>query len=410
MSYLSSLSNTQRLLVLVAGLFLFVLPMPHSVSVRLTTLFIAAVVSIVIVRTRPLPPLPLKIPFIIWLALALLSLVWAVNPAYSAGEIKNEIIYTLLAFFVFFSQTRNEMDFQWWMRWLTAGAVITSLTAVFSWYRGDNINPALYVYGGVGSYTTFVVTVFPFVILLLLRTPLRRFPQNLLWLLLPLLLVAAYLTYNRMFWVALGGSALVLFALLALHSQNVRLKKAFAISIVTLLVVSAIAFYEVLARRTGPTDLPVLEQTATKDTRPLLWRFSIEKIGQHPWTGQGFGLRSFNYAYPQMTEIHPYYWHAHNIFLDYAIQMGIAGVLAFGLLVFAVCREFWLLYRGPDASLMWLGAAGLAMVTGVLLKNMTDLFFYRENSLLFWSLVGMVLGCARYQKASKARIVQTSTD
>mgnify|MGYP006866175926 CR=1 FL=1 len=44
------------------------------------------------------------------------------------------------------------------------------------------------------------------------------------------------------------------------------------------------------------------------------------------------------------------------------------------------------------AVLLAVGAAGLALVVGVVAKNMTDDFFVRHNALLFWSLTGAALG------------------
>jgi len=48
----------------------------------------------------------------------------------------------------------------------------------------------------------------------------------------------------------------------------------------------------------------------------------------------------------------------------------------------------------------------MAMMAGVVVKNMTDIFFYRDNSLLFWSLVGLTLGYAKYreQRAKESRL------
>jgi O-antigen ligase len=81
--------------------------------------------------------------------------------------------------------------------------------------------------------------------------------------------------------------------------------------------------------------------------------------------------------------------------------MGIPGILVLMLLFFSILREYWRFYKSVDVRLQWLGACGLAMVIGVLMKNMTDHFFSRDLSLLFWSLVGMTLG---YGKRLQDRI------
>jgi hypothetical protein len=41
-----------------------------------------------------------------------------------------------------------------------------------------------------------------------------------------------------------------------------------------------------------------------------------------------------------------------------------------------------------------LAIAGLAIVVGYFAKNLTDDFFFRPNSLVFWAIAGMLLGLA----------------
>ena len=125
---------------------------------------------------------------------------------------------------------------------------------------------------------------------------------------------------------------------------------------------SSMAFYETLMHRGGTAvDLvSVVGQIADSDPRVEIWKFALDEISEHPWRGVGFGLRSFEYAFPTFMQEHPGLWHAHNIFINYGIQMGIPGVAAFCLLIFAVLREFWLLYIGANAELSELGAVGIA--------------------------------------------------
>ena len=344
MNNLKSLSISQKMLLIFSGLFLFVLPTPHTVTLRLLGLFTAAVLSFFVIKTRPMPQMPLKVPIILWVVVALLSVIWAVDPSYSLGEIKNEIIYVLLAYFVFYSATRGDLEWNWWMVCLVVIATIMSITAITLWYAGDITHSARYIYNGAGSYTTFVVTIFPYIMLILLQTRLNKFPNNLLWLLLPLLLIAAYLTDNRVFWIALSISALVLFSLLLVRSDNLYQRKVLLISIISILVISSAAFLKVLSHKVEKdvNVIAILEQTASRDPRLKVWPFVIEQIQQHPWIGKGFGRRSFNYAYPEILDMNPYFWHTHNIFLDYGIQMGIPGVLVFIIYFFYPC--FFLLF------------------------------------------------------------------
>ena len=85
--------------------------------------------------------------------------------------------------------------------------------------------------------------------------------------------------------------------------------------------------------------------------------------------------------------------HGHNIVLDMALQLGVAGVIAFGALLAAFAVEFARAAR--VAATAPVGLAGLAMLAAFLAKNMTDDFLYRPNSLVFWALMGLLLRLAK---------------
>lgn len=383
-----ALVHPERLVLVAGSLFLLVVPMPHTVSLRLITLACLVVASVILVRRDGMPPLPLKSPLLLWAGLALLSVSWAVRPAYSLGEINNEIVYTLLAFFVFYSQTREAAQWNTWNTCLFIVAAVTSAAALGLWYRGDAINATRYVYSGVGSYTTFAVTVFPLLLLALINSRAKWYARSLLWLIVPLVIAGAFATDNRAFWPAFVASMMVFFSLLTWRTNTTRRRIQLLFAMLVLCALGLAAFDYVVHRK-----LPLVA-----DVRIDLWSFVWDRVLQRPWTGEGFGLHSFGYAYPEVLGINAVYWHPHNLVLFYATQMGVFGVAVLIVLFGAIVRNLWGLYRHPDKKVMRLGVAGLAMVTAVLFKNMTDVFFYRENSLLFWSLLGMILGYAAYAR------------
>ena len=405
MENIKNLPKLQLAFLAVTGIFLFILPIPHTMALRLLTLFLAAMLSFYLVRKQGVPRLPLKVPFILWIGLALFSLMFAINPVYSLSEIKSEILYGVLAYVVFFSQARSEMEYKWWTSVLLASLVAISLTEIILWYKGDGAILPKYIYSGVGPHLTLLITLFPFIALMLFKTSIRKFPDNLIWLTLPLVLVSAYVTYNRMFWIAVIISAAILFILLGLKEKNRRQRIKMLFFLAFLAIVSAGLFYQALANRVardsdGRTGA-IVDKTLGQDPRPRLWDFSLKQIVHSPWVGIGFGVRSFDYAYPEWEKSNRTLFHAHNIFINAGIQMGIPGILVLMLLFFSILREYWRFYKSVDVRLQWLGACGLAMVIGVLMKNMTDHFFSRDLSLLFWSLVGMMLG---YGKRLQDRI------
>lgn len=388
----AALGKLELALIIVGGAFLFVVPMPHTVSLRLLALAFLVAASVVLIRRRGMPALPLKLPWILWASLALLSLLWAVNTDYSIGEINNEIVYTFLVFFVFYSQAREPAQWNSWIACLVAAVFTTSAAAIAAWHAGDAISERRWVYSGVGAYTTFAVTAFPFLMLTAVDARSKAFVRVALWLVALTVLVAAYVGRNRMFWLALTASIVVFFGLAALRARDARSRSELLLLMLVIVTGSVASFHQIFAEHGG---------TLAGDPRWPLWHMAWDRFLEHPWVGRGFGLRSFYYAYPEIIKVNGAYWHPHNLFLSYLTSMGVIGFAVALFLFFAIYRALWQVYQDRDIALSRLGAAGLAMVTGVLIKNMTDMFFLRDNALVFWSLLGMTLGYAAYRKRAR---------
>lgn len=392
-------------LLVVGVVFLFVLPAPHTATLRQACLFLAVTISIVLIRRNGMPTLPLKIPFAVWLAVAGLSLVYAVNPKYSLGEIKTELLYSLLVFFVFFTQTRSAREWNMWVGAIAASLLALSLTNIWLWYSTANAISARYFYNGVGAYTTYLITVLPFVIFFLFKIPVRGVRRALLRSSPLLLLVPAYVTMNRTVWVVVAVLMLTLVSLLIFGSRSRTPKRAVVTALALFFLASMYFFYTSLERRvTQPEAL--IDSTLASDPRPALWRFVVSEIAARPVQGIGFGQYSFAYAYPQWREKNSLLTHTHNVFLDAGIQMGVPGISAMLFMFGAVLLEYWRLYRSNHGLAQWLGACGIAMVAAVLVRNMTDDFFRRDLALLFWALVGASLGYGHRLLAAEPGVAQ----
>jgi O-antigen ligase len=90
-------------------------------------------------------------------------------------------------------------------------------------------------------------------------------------------------------------------------------------------------------------------------------------------------------------------WHSHNLVLDAALQSGLIGVALLVALLFLTLRQGWRLSRSGDAFAAACGAALVAIVVGMFLRNMTDYLWVRQNALLYWGVVGGLLGLGKVQ-------------
>lgn len=399
-------------LMLIGVVFLFVLPIPHTATIREICLFAAAVLSVVLVRREGMPTLPLKIPFATWLIIAGFSLLYAVNLKYSLGEIKTELLYSLLAFFVFFTQIRGVREWNVWIGAIVASLLVLSLTNIWLWYMTADTFSARYLYNGVGAYTTYLITVLPFVILLLFNMPVQGVGRMLLRSSPLFLLVPAYLTMNRTVWIVVAVLMLTLVSLVIFGGKSRTPKRAVMAALAVFFAVSMFFFYTSLERRVilQTESGAVIDSTLASDPRPELWGFAIAEIASHPLRGVGFGQHSFAYAYPQWPKKNGVLSHTHNVFLDAGIQMGVPGIAAMIFIFAAILFEYWRLYKSDHRLAQWLGACGIAMVVAVLVRNMTDDFFRRDLALVFWSLVGASLGYGRRLLIAESGPISPSVD
>jgi hypothetical protein len=64
-------------------------------------------------------------------------------------------------------------------------------------------------------------------------------------------------------------------------------------------------------------------------SRLALWRNTLSIIGDYPFTGSGLGSTAMIYAtYVALLHV-PYYYHAHNLYLQLAVEQGVFGLVAF---------------------------------------------------------------------------------
>jgi len=133
--------------------------------------------------------------------------------------------------------------------------------------------------------------------------------------------------------------------------------------------------------------------TVGKSERYIIWHYWLERIAERPLTGVGFARDLPHFVYAKPAEW-PAFWfaHAHNLFLDYALQLGIPGLVVFLFLLGAMGREFWGLYRSADKEAWMVGLAGLGLLAALISKNMTDDLFWRTDALFFWAAAGILLG------------------
>jgi putative inorganic carbon (HCO3(-)) transporter len=139
--------------------------------------------------------------------------------------------------------------------------------------------------------------------------------------------------------------------------------------------------------------------------RLYTWQSTLRLLWAHPF-GIGIGEDSFSAVYRNFaisgTET---VMHAHNLFLQIAIELGVGGLLCLlAILLFflqTVCRVFF----QPERT-MPLGVilGGFCAILGALVMGMFDYIWYQYGLLwLFWVMVALTVGAIREVDEKQAR-------
>jgi O-antigen ligase len=389
---------SEKRILIPAAVFLFILPFTHTITLRLTALLITFGVTLWTWRRHHHPVLPLKLPLSLWAGLAILSLLWSVDIWATFKEFRHEIIFSLIAFFSFYALTRSEKELRFFLVTLMLSAAIMAVSGIVSVIHYGTWHAEGYQ-GGVGTFSTYVVTLLPFVGLYFIIA--NSWAWRLVAILLfGTLLYSAYLTLNRAVWPALVVELITFYALVVAKSGILSraYRNGFAIAVVVTAIISVLFFIDVTDQKHGGQRIESIHDALIAledDNRIPLWRDTMKIIEQRPILGHGFGqntLKRKSDEVPNLSRLR----HAHNIVLNYGLQLGVAGVIVLAILFGALLGSFFKMYRSSDRLAALLGLCAFTMTVGILCKNFTDDFFRRDLALLYWSIAGMSLGYCRW--------------
>ena len=375
---------------------LFILPFPETVALRLLCLAGAFVVALALWRRLAPPRIPCKPALVFWALVALFSLAGAVDRYYSLGEIKNEILYTMIAFIAFFAVTREEDDLKRLLIALFAGAVAMCAWALETRFRLGIWQERGGSYG-TGAFPGYAAVLVP-MLFLFGAWAAARWRRIAVAALFVTVVVTGFLSLQRVFVGILalqGGVALILLS----RAGLIRWSRTAVLGALTGIVVLAggvlvTVQHERLNMRNAA---PIAE-----DIRISQWPAVLDRIAQNPVQGNGFGREIMKKAHPDLIP-NSSMWHAHNVFLNYGLEMGLPGILALGWVFFGLLQQYWRLYNSQDEKLKLLGIAGLMLVLGVVLRNQVSDMFIRDAAILFWAVNGALLGLG-HRKSLQGRL------
>jgi O-antigen ligase len=331
---------------------------------------------------------PADLPILLFTLVAGLSVITAVDPRYSLEEFIGEWVIGVFLFYMVVNNVRPE-QIKYILGALLLGNILMVGYGIFDFFRdgGQIFNRgirATSLHSGLGTFSTYLVTIIPYVLtaIFFLKERSHRF---IILILLSLNLFALLLTYSFGSWIAI----LVLGLLAGWFFAPRKVFIPFLLFIGLIIFLGApqkvLYYYNRFTASNAHPDF--------YNTRWILVKFSMEKIKETPLQMNGFGRRTFAKKFQDFVEKYKGtpMWHAHNTFLNVAIQTGLQGLFLFCFLLYRMLR--YCLERGKSGGFpltRYYSLGTFLMIITFFVRNLSDDFFIDDSALLFWFLCGMI--------------------
>lgn len=223
----------------------------------------------------------------------------------------------------------------------------------------------------------YLVLVIPVVLGLLWAA--RRFSQKIFYtVILGVLILCLVLTFSRGGWLGLALAFIVFAAL-----KEPRL----LILLMALALISPLFLPSVVANRVA--SIGRLEDSSNA-FRVTIWIAALRIIKDYWLTGVGLGLSAFARVYRDYMIAGTPALHAHNLYLEMGIEVGIAGLLAFLWMIAAgLSRALYSIRAKIRFSFIQAGVLGA--LGGHLLHGLFDYVWFSPRIVMgFWLVFGMM--------------------
>ncbi len=308
-----------------------------------------------------------------------ISVAWSVDPSVTARAAALLVATTLFGAYVGVRFSAAEVLRM--MTWVLGAVLLASLLFVYGTSLG--IQPGDYNGAWRGAFTHKNIlgktAALALAVFWLTRSESGRW-RAVSWLLIAASAAACVLAKSVGSIVTAGLTVGIVVALPALRTRRVGSGRVAVIALIVLLAVAAVVGWQFAAL------VKLLGRDPTLTGRSVLWGLVVVRIAEHPWLGYGYNAFWHGRAALYLPIWNIVGWeppHAHNGFLNIALDIGIVGVGIFlvGLLA-AVLRAFrWLRTSWPTAANAW----PLVYLAYFVASNLAEVSFLQYSN-VFWIL------------------------
>jgi putative inorganic carbon (HCO3(-)) transporter len=126
--------------------------------------------------------------------------------------------------------------------------------------------------------------------------------------------------------------------------------------------------------------------------RPDVWKASLRIIAEHPYLGLGLGKHNFGTTARKYNDLVILYDHAHNTYLEIAVERGLIGLAAFlwlfGSVFYYGFKHYLSLPRKDEEAILIFGI--LCGIGALFVHGLVSYFYKHEAFYTLWVMVAML--------------------
>lgn len=214
--------------------------------------------------------------------------------------------------------------------------------------------------------------------------------------------VALLLTQSRSGWAGVLGGLLVLLVLWGVTMKPSKERRLLQIGgalfvAVFLLLLVGLGPQRIQKLWLAPPQETAVGSLSTLNFRQDLWPWAVQAISDFPFTGVGLGafreVARRLYPLPISPEID--FAHAHNVFLQVTLDLGIPGLIAYLAILLISVAVGWQLVKS-EQSLRAISAGLLASLAAFHIYGLADtLALGSKSAVLLWAIFGLLAAMIR---------------
>jgi O-antigen ligase len=327
--------------VFLIGIFLLTAPYPHLTAIKEITYYLSVAFLVFLIWHRKddfYIKTPLTLPFATFFLWAVISIFFAINKGNTSHDVYAHLLKYIVFYFMlinFFNTRRRFLALTWIM--IMAATVLCLGGFIYFYIILENKLSIRFLIDR-SCYIPYLDYLYIFAVLLSCNHLLASWNQR-----------EKYLSLIPLFIISLGAilaqtrSAFFAFMVSSIFFFRTKLKMWF---FATLLLLAAVAV--VLHAGNRLTDFKTFLHNERFDNA----RIYLEIIKDHPLTGIGFGMQSYDdmnllvYYYEKIpVNDRPnrsyMFLSPHNLLIDITVRLGIVGLILFGFLIFRLIKMGW---------------------------------------------------------------------